>query len=123
MEEFVYRAIERVGFPIAVSLVSFWCVYKLFQMREKERSDKNDALTLALAANTASLEANTELLRKKLGSDPDGAVCRYNEEQRKLQAMLEARGIELTAREQQMLLEQRERDARRKLEQAERECQ
>ncbi len=77
-------------------------------MREHDRDVKNDTLTAAINANTLSMVANTELLKKKLGSDQDGTICQYNEEKRRLAAALEAESIKLTAAEQRFLLEQRE---------------
>jgi hypothetical protein len=69
MEEFLLRMIERVGFPIATSAISFWAVYKLFSMRE---ADKNGILGQVLTeakVQTASLQG----IDTKLGQTP---ICK-----------------------------------------------
>lgn len=66
MEEFFFRAIERVGFPIAVSLFSFYCVLKLYQARESDKAAGINKLIVEAQKQTASLDN----IEKK-------AVCKY----------------------------------------------
>lgn len=110
MEEFIYRAIERVGFPVAVSIVSFWAVYKLFLMRENERNQADSKVAIALGMNTTATKELTDTLKKKLGTD-DGKVCQYNE-MRAAQAEL---GLILKAEEEALILRRRAEIAEAKL--------
>jgi hypothetical protein len=69
MEEFFFRAVERVAFPIAVSMLSFWAVYKLFVLREKERLAREDRLSIAIDKNTVAMEEQTSEIKKRFDSD------------------------------------------------------
>lgn len=88
MEEFFFRAVERVGFPIAVSVLSFWAVYKLFSLREKDRSGQLGLLVDEARKQTSSLSSidgrvsashdMTLQMINKLGNDP-GKLCQAAE--------------------------------------------
>ncbi len=102
MEEFIMRLIERVGFPIAVSLISFWCVFKLFQLRERERSQREDRLVNATIDNTSAVVGLTKKIVEQIGSDPEGKICKYNH----MMAELAARGLVLKAEEEAILIKE-----------------
>lgn len=111
MEEFVFRAIERLGYPIAVSVISFYACFKLFQMREKEREARNDRLVVATDKNTEAVSGLSAIIEKNMGSDPDGRICQA----RQIAAAMAEEKIVLKANEAAILLKRREQEAKEEL--------
>lgn len=90
MEEFFFRAVERVGFPVVTAALSFWLVYKLFNLRERDRVgqlallvDEAKKQTSSLSSIDVKVQKNndvTQQMLNKLGSDP-GVLCQFKSEQ------------------------------------------
>ena len=76
MEDIALRWIKEVGFPIFVSAMAMWAMYKLFRMREDDRNNKESTMSKALNENSMRLDRNTESVdtlttyMEKFGSDP-----------------------------------------------------
>ncbi len=86
MEEFFFRAVERVGFPIAVSVGAFWAVFKLFQMRELDRNGMLATLITEAKSQTSSLASiDTHMQKQSLTLAQTGEqICQMNAEQKQL---------------------------------------